>query len=47
MPRPIDRIVGQPIDLMTRMAMGQVSKSGNKLTDGTLSGFEWKTGNIT
>lgn len=47
MPRPIDRIVGQPIDLMTRMAMGQVSKSGNKLTDGTLSGFEWKTSNIT
>jgi len=30
-----------------RTAAGQVSKSGNKLTDGVLSGFEWKTGNLT
>ncbi|MDB5550080.1 MAG: protease [Rhizobium sp.] len=30
-----------------RTAAGEVSKSGNKLTDGVLSGFEWKTGNLT
>jgi serralysin len=30
-----------------RAAAGQVPKSGNNLTDGVLSGFEWKTDNIT
>ncbi|UVC10884.1 M10 family metallopeptidase [Rhizobium sp. TH2] len=30
-----------------RTAAGQVSKSGNEFTDGVLSGFEWKTADIT
>lgn len=30
-----------------RTAAGQVSKSGNKLADGVLSGFEWKTSTLT
>jgi serralysin len=47
MRRPIDRTVEQPTDLVGRTAVGQVSKSGNKLTDAALSGNEWKAGSIT
>ena len=41
------RTVEDHFHAAARTASGQVSKSGNKLTDGVLSGFEWKTGNLT